>query len=86
METIGKYGLISTKEAIVRFIGTTSLYLAVIFIRELCSWGTEKTSNEILTIKSYKALVFIGSVLYIVFLVTWVDTVIRSYKRYKRNK
>ena len=83
MPTIGRNGLFTISEAVKTFVLATALYVIIIFIREFCAWGTEKTAIEMLTPKSYKALVVIGSILYIIFLVGWADTVIRTYKRYK---
>lgn len=85
MMPIGRDGFVTMGEAIKSFVLTTTLYVVIIFIREFCAWGTEKTAIEILTPKSYTALLVFGSFLYFGFLVSWGYLVIRSYKRYKNK-
>ena len=55
MPTIGRNGLFTISEAVKTFVLATALYVIIIFIREFCAWGTEKTAIEMLTPKSYKA-------------------------------
>lgn len=86
MPTIGRNGLFTLNEAIKLFVSATTIYVIIIFNRELYSWASGKTLDELLTLKSYKALVVIGTILYVIFLVGWADTVIRSYNRYRRIK
>ena len=85
MEEVGKHGMLSLKEAAVNFFLSTALYFYVIFFRELYSWISGKPFNEILTIKSYYALVFFASLIYFGSLVSLGYLAIRSYKRYKNK-
>ena len=85
MMPIGRDGFVTMGEAIKSFVLTTTLYVVIIFNRELYSLASGKTFDELLTPKSYKALVVFGSFLYFGFLVSWGYLVIRSYKRYKNK-
>ena len=64
---------------------STFLYLSFVFIRELFPWITGKSFDEILTSRSYHALFFFASLLYLIFVLSWGGLVIRSYKRWGKE-
>jgi hypothetical protein len=54
MVMIGKNGKITKREAIETFLGSTFFYICIIFFRELYSWVSDKTFDEIISFLSVK--------------------------------
>lgn len=85
MVMIVKNSMITLKEAIQSFIGSTIFYIALLYHRELYSMASGKAFNEFTTIKSYRALILIATIIYLGTLLVWCYLVIRSYKNWKRK-
>lgn len=83
---VNKNGIITLKEAIKSFIGSTVCYIALLYHRELYSMLSGKVFDQFTTIKSYRALVLIATIIYVATLLVWGYLVIRSYKNWKRRK
>lgn len=83
MVMIGKNGKVSILDAVFFFIVNNLSYLIIIYIRELYSWLSGTPISDILTIKSYHALVFFASLLYFAFMLAWCYLVVRSFKSWK---
>jgi hypothetical protein len=86
MVMIVKNGMITLKEAIQSFIGSTISYIALLYHRELYSIASGKAFNEFTTIKSYRALVLIATIIYLGTLLAWFQLVLRSYRNWKSNQ